>query len=46
MVLAAKAIPNSLTAPQLLPLSFDLIKGLIAQKIKVISYSCDGSEVE
>lgn len=46
LVLAAKAIPNSLTAPQLLPLSFDLIKGLISRKIKVISYSCDGSEVE
>jgi hypothetical protein len=46
LILAAKAIPNSLTAQRLLPLSLDLIQGLIRKKIKVVSYACDGTETE
>ena len=46
LILAAKAIPNSLTAQQLLPLSFSLIRGLVHRKIKVVSYACDGTETE
>ena len=46
LILAAKAIPNSLTAQQLLPLSLDLILGLLQQNIKVVSYACDGTETE
>ena len=46
LILAAKAIPNSLTAQQLLPLSLDLIQGLLRKKIKVVSYACDGTETE
>ena len=46
LILAAKAIPNSLTAQQLLPLSLDLIQGLLQRNIKVVSYACDGTETE
>ena len=46
LILAAKVIPNSLTAQQLLPLSLDLIQGLLQQNIKVVSYACDGTETE
>jgi hypothetical protein len=46
LILAAKAIPNSLTAQQLLPLSLDLIQGLLRKRIKVVSYACDGTETE
>jgi hypothetical protein len=43
---AAKAIPNSLKAEQLHEYSVNIIKGLIGKKIKVMSYSCDGTETE
>ena len=46
LILAAKAIPNSLTAQQLLPLSLDLIQSLLQRNIKVVSYACDGTETE
>lgn len=46
LILAAKAIPNNLKATDLLPYSLGLIKGLVDKKIKVISYACDGTEVE
>jgi hypothetical protein len=46
LILAAKAIPNSLTAQELLPLSLDLIQGLLRKNIKVVSYACDGTETE
>jgi hypothetical protein len=45
-LVAAKAIPNNLKAHDLLPYSLNLIKGLVARSIKVISYACDGSDVE
>jgi hypothetical protein len=44
--LAAKAIPNDLSAADLLPLSLDLIKGLIARGLMVVSYSNDGTTTE
>ena len=43
---AAKAILNSLKADELYRYSRDLIEGLIAWKIKIISYANDGTEVE
>ena len=46
LILAAKAIPNNLTAQQLLSLSLGLIEGLVHRKIKVVSYACDGTETE
>jgi hypothetical protein len=46
LILAAKAIPNSLNAQELLPLSLNLIQGLLRNKIKVVSYACDGTETE
>ena len=46
VIAAAKAIPNSLKADELYRYSHDLIRGLIARKIKIISYANDGTEVE
>jgi hypothetical protein len=46
LVVAAKAIPNSLKAEQLHEYSVNIIKGLVGRKIKVVSYSCDGTETE
>jgi hypothetical protein len=45
-VLAAIPIPNDLKAPQLLELAQTVIHGLVDTGIKVISYSCDGTETE
>jgi hypothetical protein len=46
VIAAAKAILNSLKADELYRYSHDLIEGLIAWKIKIISYANDGTEVE
>jgi hypothetical protein len=46
LIIAAKAIPNNLDAKALLPFSRDIIVGLINQNINVISYACDGTDVE
>jgi len=46
LILAAKAIPNSLKAEQLHEYSVNIIKGLVGKNIKVVSYSCDGTETE
>jgi len=46
LILAPKAIPNSLTAQELLSHSLDLIQGLLCKNIKVVSYACDGTETE
>ncbi|KAJ3841314.1 hypothetical protein F5878DRAFT_670505 [Lentinula raphanica] len=45
-ILAAKAIPNTLTVPVLFKYSDDLIRGLLAEGILVCSYACDGTVVE
>jgi hypothetical protein len=39
LILAAKAILKNLTTTQLLPLSLDLIKGILTRNIKVVSYA-------
>jgi hypothetical protein len=46
LILAAKAIPNNLKAEKLDEYSTNIIKGLVEKKIKVVSYSCDGTETE
>ena len=46
LILAAKAIPNNLKAEKLHEYSMNIIKGLVEKKIKVVSYSCDGTETE
>ena|SRR5882762_3283629 len=46
LVVVAKAIPNNLKAEQLHEYSVKIIKGLVRRKIKVVSYSCDGTETE
>jgi len=46
LIFAAKAIPNSLTTQELLPLSLNLIEGLLRKNIKVVSYACDGTETK
>jgi hypothetical protein len=45
-LVVVKVIPNNLKANELLPYSLDLVSGLIAQNIKVVSYVCDGTDVE
>jgi hypothetical protein len=42
----AMPIPNNLTADTLLTYSLDIIMGLTARDIKVVSYACDGTEIE
>ncbi|KAH7906400.1 hypothetical protein BJ138DRAFT_1016289 [Hygrophoropsis aurantiaca] len=46
IIVAAKAIPNNLSASQLAPLSLKLITGLLERNLTVVSYSCDGTEVK
>ncbi|KAH7912049.1 hypothetical protein BJ138DRAFT_1005353, partial [Hygrophoropsis aurantiaca] len=46
LIIAAKAIPNSLDAPQLASYSLKLIEGLLDREIIVVSYACDGTAVE
>ncbi|TFK27117.1 hypothetical protein FA15DRAFT_702135 [Coprinopsis marcescibilis] len=46
IIVACQAIANDLNAPVLADLSLQIIRGLISKSIQVISYSCDGSNVE
>ncbi|KAH7905193.1 hypothetical protein BJ138DRAFT_1130617 [Hygrophoropsis aurantiaca] len=46
LIVAAKAIPNDLNAKQLTPLSLKLIVGLLERDIIVVSYACDGTQIE
>ena len=46
MITAAEAIPNNLTAEDLYTKSRNVIDGLKSHEINVVSYSCDGTEVE
>ncbi len=46
IIVAAMAIPNSLTAPVLYGYLMRVLHGLIDHGIQVVSYSCDGTETE
>ncbi|KAI0329285.1 hypothetical protein GY45DRAFT_1253214 [Cubamyces sp. BRFM 1775] len=46
IVVAAKAIPNSLTVIKLHDLIVPIIRGLLALKTSICSYACDGTETE
>ncbi|KAH7876772.1 uncharacterized protein C8R40DRAFT_1236404 [Lentinula edodes] len=46
IVLYAMPLGTSLTAEKLEPYSQRLIRGLINSKIQVVSYACDGTEIE
>lgn len=46
MIIAAEGIPNNLTAEELYVKSNNVIIGLKSHGINVVSYSCDGTEVE
>ena len=46
MITAAEAIPNNLTAEDIYMKSRRVIEGLKAHGVNVVSYSCDGTEVE
>lgn len=46
MVVAAEAIPNDLPARELYPKSLAVIEGLKSHGVNVVSYACDGTQVE
>lgn len=46
LIVAALPIPNNLDAPTLLSYLENILHGLLKHKIPVISYACDGTEVE
>ena len=46
IIVAALPIPNSLGAPTLLDLHLKVLDGLIDEGVSVVSYACDGTEVE
>ena len=46
MIVAAEAIPNDLPACELYPRSLAVIEGLKSHGVNVISYACDGTQVE
>jgi hypothetical protein len=46
MILAAKAIPGSLSVPELWTDLKTILHGLFALKIQIVSYACDGTETE
>lgn len=46
LIVAALPIPNSLDAPTLLSHLENILHGLLRHKIAVISYACDGTEIE
>ncbi|EIW74508.1 hypothetical protein CONPUDRAFT_159809 [Coniophora puteana RWD-64-598 SS2] len=46
IIIAAKAISESVPAKKLAPLSIRLIRGLTENGTKVVSYACDGTETE
>jgi len=46
IIVAAIPIPNNLNAEVLYPMTRKILDSLIDRKIQVISYACDGTEVE
>ena len=46
MIVAAEAIPNDLPASKLYPKSLAVIEGLKGHGVNVVSYACDGTQVE
>ncbi|KAI0324089.1 hypothetical protein GY45DRAFT_1263530, partial [Cubamyces sp. BRFM 1775] len=46
IVIAAKAIPNSLSVTDLHKLIIPIIWGLLAHKVAICSYACDGTQTE
>lgn len=46
MIVAAEAIPNDLPARELYPKSLAVINGLKSHGVNVVSYACDGTQVE
>ncbi|OCH92999.1 hypothetical protein OBBRIDRAFT_863358 [Obba rivulosa] len=46
IIVAALPIPNTLDSKVLEGYSDKIIRGLIARSVKVVSYACDGTEVE
>ena len=46
MIVAAEAIPNDLPASKLYPKSLAVIQGLKSHGVNVVSYACDGTQVE
>ena len=46
MIVAAEAIPDNLTAEKLHVKSRDVITGLKCHGVNIVSYACDGTQVE
>jgi hypothetical protein len=46
IILAAKVIPDSLKAEDLLPIHMEILHGVIGRGIKICSCSADGTETE
>ena len=46
IIVAAIPIPNNFNAEKLHPMTRKILNGLTDQKVQVISYACDGTEVE
>ena len=46
MIIAAEAIPNDLTVEILYVKSREVIDGLKRHGVNVVSYACDGTQVE
>jgi hypothetical protein len=46
IIIAALPIPNSLKADDLLDYGKQILYGLLDRNIQVVSYACDGTEVE
>ncbi|TEB28566.1 hypothetical protein FA13DRAFT_1587449, partial [Coprinellus micaceus] len=46
VIVAAQAIPDNFDAQTLADLSLKVIRGLISRKVNLVSYSCDGLDVE
>jgi len=46
MIVATEAIPNDLPASKLYPKSLVVITGLKSHGVNVVSYACDGTQVE
>ena len=46
LILAAKAIPNNLTVDELFTMLKKILYGLIGVGVGVVSYACDGTEME
>ncbi|KAL1751197.1 hypothetical protein FB107DRAFT_222515 [Schizophyllum commune] len=46
VVVAAKPLPENADAPFLLQWTLEIIRGLLAEGVNIVSYACDGTEVE